>query len=163
MPRVQRRPLRILTWHVHGSYLDLLIHTGHEFFLPVRDEGRERQGGSRGWGWPTDRVHEVPRTRSGISTSTSSCSSTSGTGARTARGSSPIGSSAARASTSSTTRRGPTPPRCAIRSTIRVLLVHVTAFNQLMWDNGRTPTRVIEHGVVDAGVRWTGWRHGASS
>ena len=44
-----------------------------------------------------------------------------------------------------------------------VLLVHVTAFNQLMWDNGRTPTRVIEHGVVDAGVRWNGWRPAASS
>lgn len=28
-----------------------------------------------------------------------------------------------------------------------VLLVHVSAFNELMWDNGRTPTRVIEHGV----------------
>jgi glycosyltransferase involved in cell wall biosynthesis len=29
-----------------------------------------------------------------------------------------------------------------------VLLVHVTPFNALMWDNGRTPTRVIEHGVL---------------
>jgi Glycosyl transferases group 1 len=28
-----------------------------------------------------------------------------------------------------------------------VLLVHVTPFNALMWDSGRTPTRVIEHGV----------------
>jgi glycosyltransferase involved in cell wall biosynthesis len=37
-----------------------------------------------------------------------------------------------------------------------VLLVHVTAFNALMWDNGRTPIRVIEHGVVDPGVRWSG-------
>jgi hypothetical protein len=38
-----------------------------------------------------------------------------------------------------------------------VLLVHVTHFNNLMWDNGRTPTRVIEHGVlVPEGVRYTG-------
>ena len=29
-----------------------------------------------------------------------------------------------------------------------VLLIHVTAFNELMWDSGRTPTRVIEHGVT---------------
>src|SRR5690606_23302632 len=37
------------------------------------------------------------------------------------------------------------------------LLVHVTAFNELMWDSGRTPTRVIEHGVtVPADVRYTG-------
>jgi hypothetical protein len=29
-----------------------------------------------------------------------------------------------------------------------VLLVHVTPFNDLMWDAGRTPTKVIEHGVI---------------
>jgi hypothetical protein len=38
-----------------------------------------------------------------------------------------------------------------------VLLVHVTPFNDLMWDSGRTPTRVIEHGVAaPEGVRYTG-------
>jgi hypothetical protein len=38
-----------------------------------------------------------------------------------------------------------------------VLLVHVTHFNALMWDSGRMPTRVIEHGVVvPDGVRWSG-------
>jgi hypothetical protein len=38
-----------------------------------------------------------------------------------------------------------------------VLLVHVTHFNDLMWDSGRTPTRVIEHGVVTPpGVRYSG-------
>src|SRR5690606_4698544 len=37
------------------------------------------------------------------------------------------------------------------------LLVHVTAFNDLMWDSGSTPTRVIEHGViVPDDVRYTG-------
>jgi glycosyltransferase involved in cell wall biosynthesis len=37
------------------------------------------------------------------------------------------------------------------------LLVHVTHFNQLMWDNGRTPTQVIEHGVVvPQDVHYTG-------
>ena len=38
-----------------------------------------------------------------------------------------------------------------------VLLVHVTPFNELMWDSGRTPTRVIEHGVAVADdVTYTG-------
>ncbi|MDZ4875206.1 MAG: hypothetical protein CLLPBCKN_004602 [Chroococcidiopsis cubana SAG 39.79] len=38
-----------------------------------------------------------------------------------------------------------------------VLLVHVTHFNQLMWDNGRSPTRVIDHGVViPTNVQYTG-------
>jgi glycosyltransferase involved in cell wall biosynthesis len=37
-----------------------------------------------------------------------------------------------------------------------VLLVHVTHFNRLMWDSGRTRATVIEHGVVDPGHRYTG-------
>jgi glycosyltransferase involved in cell wall biosynthesis len=37
-----------------------------------------------------------------------------------------------------------------------VPLVHVTHFNALMWDSGRAPSTVIEHGVVDPGPRWTG-------
>jgi glycosyltransferase involved in cell wall biosynthesis len=38
-----------------------------------------------------------------------------------------------------------------------VLLIHVTGFNDLMWDSGRTPTRVIEHGViVPEGICYSG-------
>jgi glycosyltransferase involved in cell wall biosynthesis len=37
-----------------------------------------------------------------------------------------------------------------------VLLVHCTAFNRLMWDNGATPTRVIDHGVLAPQVRYSG-------
>jgi hypothetical protein len=35
-------------------------------------------------------------------------------------------------------------------------LVHVTPFNDLMWDSGRAPTTVIEHGIPDPGHRYTG-------
>jgi glycosyltransferase involved in cell wall biosynthesis len=37
-----------------------------------------------------------------------------------------------------------------------VLIVHVNEFNRLMWDNGRSTTRVIEHGVADRASRYTG-------
>jgi glycosyltransferase involved in cell wall biosynthesis len=37
-----------------------------------------------------------------------------------------------------------------------VLLVHCTHFNRLMWDSGDTPTRVIEHGVVEPKARYSG-------
>ena len=37
------------------------------------------------------------------------------------------------------------------------MLVHVTPFNALMWDAGRTPVRVVEHGVKPlADARWHG-------
>jgi hypothetical protein len=37
-----------------------------------------------------------------------------------------------------------------------VFLVHVTHFNQLMWDNNGLRTQVIEHGVTDPGMKYTG-------
>lgn len=37
-----------------------------------------------------------------------------------------------------------------------VTVVHVTHFNELFWDCGDRDTRVIEHGVVDPGYRYTG-------
>jgi hypothetical protein len=37
-----------------------------------------------------------------------------------------------------------------------VTIVHVTHFNALMWNSGGSPTRVIEHGIVDPGYRYTG-------
>jgi hypothetical protein len=35
-------------------------------------------------------------------------------------------------------------------------IAHVTHFNEVFWDNGRAPTTVVEHGVVDPGDRYTG-------
>jgi len=37
-----------------------------------------------------------------------------------------------------------------------LLIVHVTHFNALFWDCGRTATAVVEHGVPDPGLRYTG-------
>ena len=37
-----------------------------------------------------------------------------------------------------------------------LVLVHVTHFNAVFWDSGSTPTRVIEHGIVDPGERYSG-------
>lgn len=38
----------------------------------------------------------------------------------------------------------------------RILLVHVTNFNRLMWDNNQTPTVVINHGVTAPAIEYTG-------
>ena len=155
--RPRPAPLRVLTWHVHGSYLDSLIHSGHEFFLPVRDEGGERRGGIGGWPWPRDRVHEVPEAevpdldvdlvlfqhvRNWREDGPRILSERQLRGPRIYVEHDPP-------------LEDPTETRHPVDDP-DVLLIHVTAFNQLMWDSGRTPTRVIEHGVVDPGVAWRG-------
>lgn len=157
MPPRTVPPFRVLTWHVHGSYLDSLVRTGHELYLPVRDEGGERHGGIGDWGWPTDLVHEVPEGE----VRDLDVDLVLFQHARNWRDDGPRILSEAQL-------RGPRiyvehDPPWADPTEARhpvddpnVLLIHVTAFNELMWDNGRTPTRVIEHGVVDPGVPWTG-------
>lgn len=157
MPPSQMPRLRILTWHVHGSYLDSLIHTGHEFFLPVRGEGEATQGGIGKWGWPSERVHEVPeRDVADLDIDLVVYQTDENwyhDGPRIL---------------SDRQRRGPRiyiehdPPWDDPTEAHHpiddpgVLLVHVTAFNALMWNSGRTPTRVIDHGVPEPDVRWTG-------
>ena len=40
--------LRVLTWHIHGSYLNALARVDHDWFLPVKP-GRPEGYGGRGW------------------------------------------------------------------------------------------------------------------
>jgi glycosyltransferase involved in cell wall biosynthesis len=146
------RPLRVLTWHVHGSYLYYLAHSRQEFYLPVkpgRPEGY--QGRTPSYPWP-DNLHEVPADE--VSSLDLDCV---------------LFQSRRNYLTdrydilSEAQRRLPRiylehdPPREHPTDTRHpcddpdALLVHVTHFNDLMWDSGRTPTRVIEHGVVVPG------------
>ena len=152
------RPLRIFTWHIHGNYLLYLSQARAEFYLPVRPGGGEGYGG-RGRTFPfgpnirdvpAERVRECDfdcilfQTRKNYEVDQYEI-------------------------LSDAQRRLPRiylehdPPQVHPTDTRHWfddpdgLLVHVTPFNALMWDSGRTPTRVIDHGIlVPPGLRWTG-------
>lgn len=153
-----QRPLRILTWHVHGSYLYYLVQTPHEFYLPVKPGRPEGYGGRAGsFPWP-DHVHDVPAEkvremdfdlilfqshRNYLEDQYEILSEAQRELPRIYLEHDPP-------------RQHPTDTRHPVDDP-NVLLVHVTHFNDLMWDSGRTPTRVIEHGViVPEDVRYTG-------
>lgn len=140
--------LRVLTWHVHGSYLYYLSQADCDFILPTRDGGADGYGGRAGsFGWG-DNVFEVPAQQvRHIDFDLVLC--------QTKRN-----WLIDREELLSREQRGlpciyleHDPPREHPTDTTHVvddpdvLLVHVTHFNDLMWDSGRTPTRVIEHGV----------------
>ena len=146
--------LRILTWHVHGSYLDSLIETGHTFYLPVAADG---SGSIGGWRWPLERVHEVPESQVRDLSIDVVLYQTEinylEDGPR-------ILSDAQRAGPRIFIEHDP-PWNDPTDEAHPVddpdtLLVHVTAYNALMWDSGRTRTRVIEHGVRAPGPSWRG-------
>ena len=152
------RRLRILTWHVHGSYLWYLSHVPHDIFLPVKP-GRPAGYGGRGetFRWP-DNVHEVAA--EDVRRLELDCVLTQSHD-NWGRDREEI-LSAAQLSLPTLhlehdpPRESPTDTRHPVDD-LNVLLVHVTHFNDLMWDSGRTPKRVIEHGVtVPDGVRYSG-------
>jgi hypothetical protein len=152
------RPLRILTWHVHGAYLYYLSQSGHDIFLPTREGGADGYlGRTPAYDWP-DNVHEIPAER----VRDESFDLVLFQHRRNWLDDQFEILSAAQ-------RRLPRiylehdPPRDHPSDTRhpvddpQVLLVHCTHFNDLMWDSGSTPTRVIDHGVVvPPGVRYTG-------
>lgn len=152
------RRLNVLTWHTHGSYLYYLSQAPHEFYVlskPGRPPGYGGRCGSAPWG---DNVHDLPveaaRTRQFDCILFQDDHQWENdqyeflTPAQRALPRIYLEHDPPRAHPTDTPHLVDDPG---------VLLVHVTAFNELMWDNRRTPTRVIEHGVlIPPGVHYQG-------
>jgi hypothetical protein len=162
------RPLRVLTWHVHGSYLYYLSQCDCQFILPVKEGRPEGYGGRAGsypWGGNVREV-EAERVRH-EEIDVVVCQSPRNhevdrheilSAEQLAKPCIYLEHDPPREHPTDTrhpvTRRRATPQPSIDPPT---LLVHVTHFNDLMWDSGTVPTRVIEHGVtMPAGVSYGG-------
>lgn len=154
------RPLKILTWHVHGSYLYYLSQVPHEFYVlsqPDRPPGYAGRHGHFPWG---ANVHDLPVERAREQELDCILFQDDDHYLHDQyRYLSPAQRRLPRIYLEHDPPRAhPTDTRHLVDDP-EVLLVHVTSFNDLMWDSGRTPTRVIEHGVPEAqGVRYSGER-----
>lgn len=146
--------MRILLWHVHGSWTTSFVHGGHDYVLPlVPGRGPDGRGRADTYPWPDNarevpwdrlrdepvdvvvyqRPHELDLAREWL------------------------GRDLPGVYVEHNTPAGDVPrTRHPLAGRSDITLVHVTHFNELFWDNGRAPTRVIEHGVVDPGHLWTG-------
>ena len=154
------RRLNILIWHIHGSYLNALARIDHDWYLPVKPDKPEGYGG-RG---PTfdlpDNVREVPadnvrdldldliifQTPKNYFEDQFEILS------------------AEQRTLPKIYLEHNTPKPNAVNTQHpvddpNVLVVHVTHYNRLMWDNGASPTTVIEHSVaIDPTVSYAGER-----
>lgn len=152
------RRLKVLTWHVHGSYLYNLVQAPHEFYLPVKPGKPEGYGGRAGhFPWP-DNVFDVPAEAVKHGTYDVILYQSH---QNYLDDQYEILSQAQRAQPRiylehNTPRPSPTDTRHPVNDP-RVLLVHCSYFNEIMWDNGQTPTMVVEHGVlVPPDLKWNG-------
>lgn len=152
------RRLRVLTWHVHGNYLWYLSRTPHEFYLPVKPGRPHPYGGRAGsFPWP-DNVHELPA--DDVRRTRFDCVLFQSRDTWRVDQYELLSPEQRRLPRIYLEHDPPLADPCAERHPVDdrdVLVVHVTPWNALMWDCGRTPTRVVEHGViVPDDVRYTG-------
>jgi Glycosyl transferases group 1 len=149
--------LRILMWDVHGGYTDSLLAGSHEYlFLP--GERSDRGGLARFGSSPPSNAYQVtaeelrdqPPDVVLLQRLEELELCAEHLGRRPGHAVPAIFLEHNTPKTDVPTTRHP------LADEPSLLLVHVTHFNQLFWDCGRTRTRVIEHGVADPGLRYTG-------
>jgi glycosyltransferase involved in cell wall biosynthesis len=146
--------MRILLWHVHGAWTTAFVHGRHEYVVPVLpDRSPDGLGIARTYAWPGGVGELSPEALRGERFDVVLLQR-------------PHEEELARA------WLGYRPPavyvehnapqgrivdmRHPVAGRDDLTLVHVTHFNALFWDAGGTRTRVIEHGIVDPGPRYTG-------
>jgi hypothetical protein len=151
--------VRILLWHVHGAWATAFVHGPHDYVVPVLpDRGPDGVGIARTYAWPDavrelspDTLREEPLDAVVLQRPHELehlCEAW--TGRRPGRDLPAIYVEHNAPQGRIADMRHPAADRDD------VLLVHVTHFNALFWDGGGTATRVIEHGIVDPGERYTG-------
>jgi hypothetical protein len=143
--------LNVLLWHIHGSYMNALGRVEHNWYLPTKPGRPEGYGGrGRTFDLP-DYMVEVPAERVRdldldlVIYQTPKNYFADG----------PEVLSAAQRRLPAIYLEHNTPKASAYEARHplddpSVLLVHVTHYNHLMWDNGDLPTAVIEHSVAIA-------------
>lgn len=150
--------MRVLCWHVHGAWSTSFVHGRHTYLIPVTDDrGPDGLGRARTYDWPPNaievrpaelrdadvdvvvlqREHELELTERWL-------------GRKPGRDVPAVYVEHDTPTGSVPTHRHPLADRADIP------IVHVTYFNDLIWDSGRAPTFVVEHGIVDPGYRYTG-------
>lgn len=150
--------LKIFTWHIHGSYLYYLSHIPHEIYLPKKENGETGYCGiTKSYHWPSN-VHEIPfdevknhkfdcilyqSHKNYLEDQYEVLSDEQLKLPRVFLEHDPP-------------REHPTDTTHPVNDP-EILVVHVTDFNRLMWDSGKSPTTVIDHGVIcPEGLRWKG-------
>lgn len=151
--------MRVLLWHVHGTWTTSFVQGGHTYYVPVTPErGPDGRGRARTFDWPSSVVEVTPDEMAdldidvvilqrpeelhGLAQSWLGRAPGRDLPAIYVEHSSPQG------------RINDMVHPAADRPDL--VLVHVTHFNRLFWDSGSTPAVVIEHGVVDPGYRYSG-------
>jgi glycosyltransferase involved in cell wall biosynthesis len=152
--------MRILLWHVHGAWTTAFVHGRHEYLVPVvGDRGPDGRGRAQTYAWPDNAVELTPEEAADADVDVvilQRPEELDGLAEHWLGGRRPGRDLPAVYVEHNAPQGRIAEMRHAAADRDDLLLVHVTHFNQLFWDAGTTPTRVVGHGVVDPGYRYTG-------
>ncbi|MDQ1736016.1 MAG: hypothetical protein QOH56_2267 [Pseudonocardiales bacterium] len=150
--------MRILLWHVHGSWTTAFVRGRHDYVVPVLpDRGPDGVGRARTWDWPASVVERTPTQLRDEPIDVVILQRPSELElVRTWLGRHPGTELPALYLEHNTPEERPCTQRHPLADRADIPIVHVTRFNELCWDNGVARTQVIEHGIIDPGPRYTG-------
>jgi glycosyltransferase involved in cell wall biosynthesis len=152
--------VRVLLWHVHGSWTTAFVQGSHDYLIPVTpDRGADGLGRARTWSWPASAV-EVTREEAAEAevdvVVLQRPHELHGLAEEWLGGRTPGREVPAVYLEHNAPQGRVNELRHVAADRDELVVVHVTHFNELFWDCGTTPTRVIEHGIVDPGERYSG-------
>jgi hypothetical protein len=155
--------MKVLLWHVHGSWTTAFVAGTHEYLLPViagpgtGERSPDGLGRARTWDWPASAREVTPEDLRAEDVDVVVLQRTRDLDlVRTWLGREP-GRDLPAVFLEHNAPSGAVPDtRHPLADRDDIPIAHVTHFNQLFYDNGRAPTTVIEHGIVDPGERYTG-------
>ncbi len=153
--------MRVLCWHVHGSWMTAFVQGAHTYLVPTTpDRGPDGRGRADTYVWPDSVTEITPEqlAHAGVDLVVLQRPEELELAERWLGRR--LGTDVPTVYVEHNTPKGDVPnTRHPLAHRDDIPLVHVTYFNQLMWDNAAAPTRVIEHGVFDPGHRYTGELH----
>jgi hypothetical protein len=152
--------MRILLWHVHGAWTTSFVHGPHTYLIPLAPgRGPDGRGRAQTYDWPANAVEVTAEQAAASDVDVVVLQrpvELAGLAERWLGGRRP-GRDLPAVYVEHTAPQGPVNGlRHLAADRPELTVVHVTHFNELFWDTGRTPTTVIEHGIVDPGERYTG-------
>jgi hypothetical protein len=152
--------MRILLWHVHGSWTTGFVQGDHTYLVPVlADRGPDGRGRAQTWDWPASVEEITPDDAAAADVDVVILQRPEELHALAPDwlGGRRPGRDIPAVYLEHTSPEGPiNDMRHPAADRPDLTVVHVTHFNALFWDVGSTPWRVIEHGIVDPGYRYTG-------
>jgi Glycosyl transferases group 1 len=150
--------MRILAWHVHGSWMTAFVHSRHDVLVPVvPDRGPDGLGRATTYAWPA-RVREVAPAEIADTSLDVVVLQRPGDAELLRRWTGLVaGRDVPAVYVEHNTPRGDVAGwRHPLADQRAIPIVHVTDFNAAMWDNGDAPVHVVDHGIPDPGYLYDG-------